>query len=70
MRTFYLTLHFHPQNQLFHHLSPKVQTYGGLVYMDFSQEHFEKNGFGVYKKLNIHCLPPGMYLVYSTKVGC
>jgi len=41
-----------------------VQTYGGLVYMDFDPVHFEANGHGIYETLPITCLPP-LYLAYA-----
>lgn len=40
-----------------------AQTYGGLVYMDFSPEHMERQGYGVYQNLPLELLPP-LYLAY------
>ncbi|EMS60120.1 putative glucuronokinase 2 [Triticum urartu] len=41
-----------------------AQVYGGLVYMDFSQEHMDKLGHGVYTPLEVDLLPP-LYLIYA-----
>ena len=41
-----------------------AQVYGGLVYMDFSQEHMDKLGHGVYTPLDVDLLPP-LYLIYA-----
>ncbi|XP_022134334.1 glucuronokinase 1 [Momordica charantia] len=41
-----------------------AQVYGGLVYMDFSQEHMEKLGHGIYTPMDINLLPP-LYLIYA-----
>ena len=41
-----------------------VQTYGGLVYMDFDPEYMETHGHGYYEYLDMDELPP-MYLAYS-----
>lgn len=41
-----------------------VQTYGGLVYMDFAPEHFARHGHGYYEQMPIHLLPP-LYLAYA-----
>jgi glucuronokinase len=40
-----------------------AQTYGGLVYMDFSPEHMEQHGHGLYTNLPLDLLPP-LYLAY------
>ncbi len=40
-----------------------AQTYGGLVYMDFSPEEMEKRGYGIYRNLPAELLPP-LYLGY------
>lgn len=40
-----------------------AQTYGGLVYMDFSREHMERQGYGLYRNLPLELLPP-LYLAY------
>lgn len=34
-----------------------AQVYQGLVYMDFSKEHLEKDGYGVYERLDAGLLP-------------
>ncbi|CAN1272968.1 Glucuronokinase 1 [Linum perenne] len=41
-----------------------AQIYGGLVYMEFSQEHMDKLGHGIYTPLDINLLPP-LHLVYA-----
>ncbi|CAD6270927.1 unnamed protein product [Miscanthus lutarioriparius] len=41
-----------------------AQVYGGLVYMDFSQEHMDKLGHGIYMPLDVNLLP-SLYLIYA-----
>ncbi|CAI0456975.1 unnamed protein product [Linum tenue] len=41
-----------------------AQIYGGLVYMEFSQEHMDKLGHGIYTPMDINLLPP-LHLVYA-----
>ncbi|MCD6352507.1 MAG: hypothetical protein J7M26_10335 [Armatimonadetes bacterium] len=41
-----------------------VQVYGGLIYMDFSPELMEKQGYGYYEPLPVDLLPP-LYLAYA-----
>lgn len=41
-----------------------AQVYGGLVYMDFSQEHMDKFGHGIYTPMDINLLPP-LFLIYA-----
>jgi glucuronokinase len=41
-----------------------VQTYGGLVYMDFAPQHFERMGHGDYETMPISLLPP-LYLAHA-----
>jgi len=45
-----------------------VQTFGGLVYMDFHQDHFDRDNHGKYESLDLELLPT-LYLAYSTKLG-
>ena len=48
-----------------------MQVYGGLVFMDFSQERMiEKDGLacGVYESLDPSLLPP-LYVAFSEEVG-
>ncbi len=42
-----------------------VQTYGGLVYMDFDDAYMKDNGHGYYEHMDIDSLPL-MYLAYSS----
>ncbi|MGI5817390.1 MAG: mevalonate kinase [Armatimonadota bacterium] len=42
-----------------------VQAYGGLVYMDFSDEYMQRDGYGHYVQLPISQLPP-LYLAYTS----
>ncbi|CAI7902148.1 unnamed protein product [Closterium sp. NIES-53] len=35
-----------------------IQTYGGLVFMDFNQPHLEAHGYGVYQPMDPALLPP------------
>ena len=41
-----------------------VQTYGGLVYMDFDLEYAATRGHGLYEPMDIKLLPP-LYLAYA-----
>ncbi|KAJ6423969.1 hypothetical protein OIU84_024863 [Salix udensis] len=41
-----------------------AQVYGGLVYMDFTKDHLEKFGHGVYTPMDISLLPP-LQLIYA-----
>jgi len=45
-----------------------VQSFGGLVYMDFHEDHFERDDHGKYESLDLNLLPT-LYLAYSTKLG-
>ncbi|XP_073008891.1 glucuronokinase 1-like [Typha latifolia] len=41
-----------------------AQVYGGLVYMDFSNEYMDKLGHGMYRQMDITLLPP-LHLIYA-----
>lgn len=41
-----------------------IQTYEGIVYMDFERSHLEKNGYGHYEPLRPEKLPP-LYVAYD-----
>ncbi len=45
-----------------------IQVYEGLVYMDFSREHMERQGYGIYDPLDPAILPP-VYLAYRTSLS-
>ena len=45
-----------------------IQTYEGLVYMDFEREHLEQQGHGHYEELDPKLLPP-LYIAYTTKLS-
>lgn len=45
-----------------------VQAYGGLVYMDFAQEHMDRDGHGRYERLASELLPP-VYVAYRKDLG-
>lgn len=45
-----------------------AQSYGGLVYMDFDETHFERQGFGIYEKLN-HVLVQNVYVAFRTNLA-
>ncbi|MDC0278448.1 GHMP kinase [Akkermansiaceae bacterium] len=45
-----------------------IQAYEGLVFMDFSQEHFEDEGYGSYEALDISSLP-SLYIAYRTTLS-
>jgi glucuronokinase len=40
-----------------------IQVYGGMVYMDFNQEHMKAHGYGIYEPLPLNKLPP-LYIAY------
>lgn len=41
-----------------------AQVYGGLVYMDFSKEHMDSLGHGIYTPMDISLLPP-LQVIYA-----
>jgi len=41
-----------------------IQTYEGMVYMDFDRAHLEKNGYGIYEPLHPEKMPP-VYVAYD-----
>ncbi|KAJ0052132.1 hypothetical protein Pint_02832 [Pistacia integerrima] len=41
-----------------------AQVYGGLVYMDFSKEHMDNLGHGIYTQMDTDLLPP-LHLIYA-----
>jgi len=41
-----------------------IQSYEGIVYMDFERGHLEKNGFGIYEELRPAKMPP-LYVAYD-----
>lgn len=41
-----------------------IQTYEGIVYMDFDRAHLQKHGHGIYEPLNPPKLPP-LYVAYD-----
>ncbi|GMY13251.1 glucuronokinase 1-like isoform X1 [Fagus crenata] len=41
-----------------------AQVYGGLVHMDFSKEHMDDLGHGIYTPMDISLLPP-LHLIYA-----
>jgi len=45
-----------------------IQTYEGVVYMDFSRELIERDGYGRYEPLDPALLPP-LFVAYSTDLG-
>lgn len=45
-----------------------IQTFGGIVYMDFEKENLQKNGYGKYTPLKNVQLP-NLYLAYKTELG-
>jgi len=45
-----------------------VQTYGGMVYMDFNKETMERRGYGNYENLDPSLLPP-VYIAYDTELS-
>ncbi|CAG8639425.1 11166_t:CDS:2 [Ambispora leptoticha] len=44
-----------------------IQTFGGLMFMDFGKEYLERQGFGKYERISHENLPPGLWLAYETK---
>ncbi len=45
-----------------------AQTYGGLIYMDFAREHFERQGYGVYENLPIEYVQ-NIYVAFRTNLA-
>ena len=45
-----------------------AQVYEGLVYMDFSKDLMEKQGYGRYQYIDLDLLPP-MYVAYRTELS-
>ncbi|EFJ23156.1 hypothetical protein SELMODRAFT_232550 [Selaginella moellendorffii] len=45
-------------------LNRVAQVYGGLVYMDFDEEHMLRTGNGIYKRMDPQLLPP-LYVIYA-----
>lgn len=45
-----------------------IQTYEGLVYMDFDRDHLESQGHGRYEEIDPSLLPP-LYIAYTTKLS-
>jgi glucuronokinase len=45
-----------------------IQAYEGVVFMDFAEEHFERQGHGEYEELDPANLPP-LYVAYSTQLS-
>jgi len=41
-----------------------IQTYEGMVYMDFDRAHLERNGYGIYEPLHPEKMPP-VYVAYD-----
>lgn len=41
-----------------------AQVYGGLIYMDFSKDHMDKLGHGIYTPMDTSLLPP-LHLIYA-----
>lgn len=45
-----------------------IQTYEGVVFMDFNRASIEKLGYGIYEELDPALLPP-VYVAYTTKLS-
>ena len=45
-----------------------IQSYEGLVYMDFAKEHIERQGYGEYQRLD-PALLPNVYVAYRTSLS-
>jgi glucuronokinase len=45
-----------------------IQTYEGLVYMDFERTHLETQGHGHYEEIDPRLLPP-LYVAYTTRLS-
>ncbi|CAG8571665.1 16_t:CDS:2 [Ambispora gerdemannii] len=43
-----------------------IQTFGGLMFMDFGKAYLEKQGFGKYERISHENLPQGLWLAYET----
>lgn len=45
-----------------------IQAYGGVVYMDFDEDHMREHGHGIYESIDPSLLPP-LYVAYTTKLS-
>lgn len=45
-----------------------IQTYEGMVYMDFDKEYMKQHGHGVYEPMDVALLPP-IYIAYDTTLS-
>jgi glucuronokinase len=45
-----------------------IQTYEGVVYMDFNRAQIEKLGYGIYEELPVEMLP-SVYVAYTTQLS-
>jgi glucuronokinase len=45
-----------------------IQTYEGVVFMDFNRASVEKLGYGIYEELDLSLLPP-VYIAYTTNLS-
>jgi glucuronokinase len=45
-----------------------IQTYGGMVYMDFGKEIMARQGYGCYERMDPDLLPP-VYIAYDTQLS-
>ena len=45
-----------------------IQSYEGVVYMDFAKEHFDRQNYGVYQRLD-PALLPNIYVAYRTSLS-
>jgi glucuronokinase len=45
-----------------------IQAYGGVVYMDFDEQHMREHGHGIYERVDPSLLPP-LYVAYTTKLS-
>ncbi|CAI2168388.1 9320_t:CDS:2 [Funneliformis geosporum] len=43
-----------------------IQVYGGLIYMNFDEDHMIKHGFGIYERLDVSLLPKGLWIAYES----
>ncbi|CAG8611105.1 5963_t:CDS:2 [Funneliformis caledonium] len=43
-----------------------IQVYGGLIFMDFDEDHMMKHGVGMYERLDVNLLPKGFWIAFES----
>lgn len=71
-RSEFPTLAFEVESEEFHHAASLqdrvVQTFGGVVFMDFAQELMTARGYGTYTRIDPHLVPP-LFIAFAPADG-